>query len=61
MQHKEQRTRAFLFLTGILFLFSMLTFIIPIPGLLKDAVFLIGFITACIIHFYFKRKQKETA
>ncbi|MDX8289356.1 hypothetical protein SLL00_06110 [Metabacillus indicus] len=61
MQHKEQRSNAFLILTGILFLFSMLTFIIPIPGLLKDAVFLVGFITACIIHFYFKRKQKETA
>lgn len=61
MQHNEQRTKAFLLLTGILFLFSMLTFMIPIPGLLKDAVFFAGFVLACIIHFHFKRKQKETA
>ncbi|OHR71754.1 hypothetical protein HMPREF3291_23260 [Bacillus sp. HMSC76G11] len=55
----EKRLNAFLFLSSILFIFSMLSMVFPIDDLIKDIVFSIGFLIAIMIHLYFRNQRKK--
>ncbi len=55
----EKRLNAFLFLSSILFIFSMLSMVFPNDDLIKDIVFSIGFLIAIMIHLHFRNQRKK--
>lgn len=55
----EKRLNAFLFLSGILFVFSMLSMFFSIDDLIKDIVFSIGFLIAILIHLSFRNQRNK--
>ncbi|MFG6497008.1 hypothetical protein P8610_16730 [Fictibacillus sp. UD] len=59
MKFVEKRTNVFLILSGILFVFSIFSMIFSFNSLLKDIVYVLGFLFAIIIHIYYRKRIKN--
>ena len=58
MNHSSRDT-ALLILVGLLFVFSVFSIIFTIDSIIKDIVYVTGFLIAIIIVIYFKKGEKN--
>jgi len=55
----SSRDTALLILVGLLFVFSVFSIIFTIDSIIKDIVYVTGFLIAIIIVIYFKKGEKN--
>ncbi|MFA9559499.1 hypothetical protein ACERII_19500 [Evansella sp. AB-rgal1] len=59
MKSSEKRTTAFLVLSGILFVFSILSILFSFDSFIKDIVYSLGFLIAIILSLFYKKQAKQ--